>query len=93
MCQLTIATHGADSVQGAVRQAREVSLRSHDKWLDALHDLSSAAENDLIFAAMDGDAKHAGQVLIEVLRKRVIESATEHVIDDIEEMEDRERAA
>lgn len=94
MRELTIATPGADSVQQAVRAARELALRSPQKWADALVDLSSAAENDIVFAAMDGDECHAGRVLIQRLRERVVEVATQRVIDDIEEMDDAdERAA
>lgn len=87
MCQLTIATHGCDSVQTYVRQARENALRSPEKWSQALHDLYGQAENDVIFAAMDGDACHAGRVLIERLRAGIIESATNAAKDALAEVE------
>lgn len=77
MRQLTIATHGADSVQMYVRQARELALRSPEMWARALHNLSTIAENDVIFAAMDGDECHAGRVLIQRLRAEIIEAATD----------------
>lgn len=81
MSQLTIAVSGADSLQSAIRNARELALRSPEKWAQALHDLSGAAENDVIFAAMDGDECHAGRVLIQRLRAEVIEAATDAAKD------------
>jgi len=90
MCQLTIAVHGADSVQTYVRQAREIALRSPEKWAAALHDLYGAPENDVIFAAMDGDEAHTGRVLIQRLRDAVIEAATDFSKDAIEEVIERE---
>lgn len=84
MCQLTIATHGADSVQAYVRQARELALRSPEKWAKAWHDLYGDGLNDVIFAAMDGDECHAGRVLIQRLRAEVIEAATNAAKDALE---------
>ena len=88
MCQLTIATHGADSVQMYVRQARELALRNPEMWARALHNLSRVAENDLIFAAMDGDECHAGRVLIQRLRAEIIEAATDAAKDAAADAED-----
>lgn len=85
MCDLAIAVPGADSLQSAVRQARETALHSPEKWAQALRDLSGAAENDVIFAAMDGDERHAGRVLIQRLRESVIETATQSAKDAAEE--------
>lgn len=84
MCQLTIATPGADSVQQAVQQARAYALRSPSAWADALHGLSEQAENDIIFAAMDGEEAHAGRRLIHWLREQVIADATDRAKDAIE---------
>lgn len=83
MYQLTIAVTGADSLQNAIRQAREIALHSPEKWAHALSDLSGAAENDVIFAAMDGDECHAGRVLIQRLRDAVIAEATQATKDAI----------
>ena len=88
MCQLTIATHGADRVQMYVRQARELALRSPEMWARALHNLSRVAENDVIFAAMDGDECHAGRVLIQRLRAEIIEAATDAAKDAAADAED-----
>jgi len=85
MCQLTIATHGADSVQAYVRQARELALRNPEAWADALHDLTPAAENDVIFAAMDGDECAAGRRLMLHLRNSIIATATERAKDALAE--------
>lgn len=94
MCQLTIAVPGADSLQSAIRNARELALRSPDKWATALHDLYGDALNDVIFAAMDGDECHAGRVLIQRLRAEIIEAATQvakdAVADADEEVFERE---
>jgi hypothetical protein len=87
MCQLTIATPGHDSVQQAVHAAREYALRNPEAWANALHDLSQAAENDIVFACMDGDEAHAGQRLIHWLRERLLEDATDRVKDEIAELE------
>lgn len=84
MCQLTIATHGADSVQTYVRQARELALRSPEKWAEAWHDMYGDALNDVIFAAMDGDECHAGRVLIQRLRAEITEAATDAAKDALE---------
>ena len=88
MCQLTIATHGADSVQTYVRQARELALRSPEKWAEAWHDMYGDALNDVIFAAMDGDECHAGRVLIQRLREAVIAEATQAAKDAAADAED-----
>lgn len=86
MFQLTIATHGCDSVQMYVRQAREAALRSPEKWSKALHDLYGQAENDVIFAAMEGDECHAGRVLIQRLREAIIADATDIAKDELAEV-------
>lgn len=88
MCQLTIATPGHDSVQHAVHVAREYALRNPEAWADALHALSTTAENDIVFACMDGDEAHAGRRLIHWLRERLLEDATERAKDEIAEMEE-----
>lgn len=86
MCELAIAVGGHDSIQTCVRQARECALRSPEKWAKALHDLYGAAENDVIFAAMDGDETHAGRVLIRRLREAVIADATDEAKDAFAEV-------
>jgi hypothetical protein len=86
MCDLAIAVPGADSLQNAIRQARELALRSPEKWARAWHDLYGDALNDVIFAAMDGDACHAGRVLIERLRAEIIEHATDEAKDALAEV-------
>ena len=88
MCDLMLAVPGADSLQNAIRQAREIALHSPEKWAHALSDLSGAAENDVIFAAMDGDECHAGRVLIQRLREAVIAAATQAAKDRAEEAEE-----
>lgn len=94
MCELTLAAVGADSVQTAVRQARELALRSPEKWAAALHNLYGEAENDVLFAAMDGDETKAGRVLIKRLREAVIGAATDAAMDAIDDERDAdERAA
>jgi hypothetical protein len=85
MCELTKEAYEADTLQYAIRAAREIALRSHEKWAKALHDLYGAAENDVIFAAMDGDECHAGRVLIQRLRESVIAEATQATKDASEE--------
>jgi hypothetical protein len=88
MCQLTIAVPGADSLQSAIRNARELALRSPEKWAQAWHDLYGDALNDVIFAAMDGDECHAGRVLIQRLRAEIIEAATDAAKDAAADAED-----
>lgn len=90
MCALTIATPGADSVQQAVQQARAYALRNPEAWADALHSLTAAAENDVIFAAMDGDEAHAGRRLIHWLREQIIADATDKAMDEIDARLDAE---
>lgn len=85
MCQLAIAIPGFDSVQAYVRQARELALRNPEAWADALHDLTPAAENDVIFAAMDGDECTAGRRLVLHLRNTILASATDRAMDELHE--------
>lgn len=84
MSELAIAIPGFDSVQMYVRQARELALRSPEAWAKALHDLYGPQENDVIFAAMDGDECHAGRILIQRLREAVIADATDLAKDRLE---------
>ena len=88
MCELTREAYEADTLQAAVQQARDVALRSPEKWAQALHDLYGPAENDVIFAAMDGDECHAGRVLIQRLREAVIAEATQAAKDAAADAED-----
>lgn len=85
MPELAIAIPGFDSVQSYVRQARELALRNPEAWADALRDLSPAAENDIIFAAMDGDECALGRRLVLHLRNSIIAAATQRAKDELEE--------
>ncbi|HWG67490.1 MAG TPA: hypothetical protein VN662_08770 [Rhodanobacteraceae bacterium] len=85
MSELAIAIPGFDSVQAYVRQARELALRNPEAWADALHDLTPAAENDVIFAAMDGDECTAGRRLMLHLRNSIIATATDKAKDALAE--------
>lgn len=87
MSELAIAIPGFDSVQSYVRQARELALRNPEAWADALHDLTPAAENDVIFAAMDGDECAAGRRLMLHLRNSIIAAATDRAKDALAELE------
>lgn len=85
MCQLAIAVAGHDSVQSYVKHARELALRNPEAWADALHDMTPAAENDVIFAAMDGDECAAGRRLVLHLRNSIVTAATDRAKDELAE--------
>jgi hypothetical protein len=88
--QLTIAIPGANSVQQAVQQARAYALRNPVAWGEALKNLSPQAENDIIFAAMDGDEAQTGRRLIHWLRERILADATDKAKDAIDAQLDAE---
>ena len=85
MCELAIAIPGYDSVQSYVRQQRELALHNPEAWADALHDMTPAAENDVIFAAMDGDECAAGRRLVLHLRNSIVTAATDRAKDELAE--------
>lgn len=85
MTDLAIAVPGFDNVQSFVRQQRELALRNPEAWANALHDLSAAAENDVIFAAMEGDECTAGRRLVLHLRNTIIKAATDQAKDALAE--------
>ena len=85
MCEPAIAIPGYDSVQSCVRQQRELALRNPEAWADALHDMTPAAENDVIFAAMDGDECAAGRRLVLHLRNSIVTAATDRAKDELAE--------
>lgn len=87
MTDLAIAVQGHDSIQSYVRQARELALRNPEAWAMALHDLTPAAENDVIFACLDGDECAVGRRIIAHLKASIIESATDRAMDELEERE------
>ena len=87
MCQLTIAVHGADSVQSYVRQAREIALRNPEAWAEAWHNTYGQNLNRAIFAGMDGtDDAEFGRVVRQVLRDEIIRAATDLAKDDLDEV-------
>lgn len=87
MTDLAIAVAGHDSIQSYVRQARELALRNPEAWATALRDLTPNAENDVIFACLDGDECRAGRRLMEHLKASIIEAATDRAMNELEERE------
>ena len=83
MCELAIATPHADSVQIAVRRARELALRNPCAYHKAIRDLYGEAENRVIFAVMEDDDCQLGRIVRQVLQASVVEDATQRVLDDI----------
>lgn len=83
MCELAISTPTADSVQTAVRRARELALRNPCAYHKAIRDLYGEQENRIIFAAMEDDDCQLGRIVRQVLQAAVVDDATQRVLDDI----------